>query len=486
VGGVPGLGGPGAGDRGARAGEVTMNRAARPVIATLGLAIAIAWFALPSEAAGKGKVEPRAAVVGRHTVMADRSGGRVGEIARRLAAQDLFLAGWLGVPEARLAQPVTFLYLRRGQGLDRKLPFRGDRIDHRHLVPTDTRLWVVVKDDTGLEDVRSATVQVAEYGLLRGAGNLPAWLSNGMAELLGRLSLEEGQLALGPPSFPALHTAGVSRVALPAVAEPEWNRYREPLRWYTSALVVAYLFDEDRAALTRALADPAGFDLVAEVDTAGFDRWFEGAVAPGGGGARTLRDGVVLPLEVVESDDDTRKRVQIDLALVHPRGPRAFGLGSVEPGAAARVRIAMAEDALEPPCGLLWESDDPEERYLLGLCLADRSPHTAEEILRQLFRADPGQVHAALQVATMVLSEEGREGEARPLLEAALESAPADADAQLLWAALCARAGDCVGWPDDDPRRLSAPWDPLPYASGPLERARDGLVREVLECGAAQ
>jgi hypothetical protein len=454
--------------------------AGRGTIALLALALLLPGVA---QAAKKSKAEPRIARVGRHTVVADRAGGRVPEIARRLAAQDLFLAGWLAVPAEQLSQPVTLLYLHRTHGMDRKLPFRGDRIGHEHLVPTDTRLWVVVRDDTGLEDLRPATVQVAEYGLLRAAGTLPPWLRSGMTELLARLSLEEGRLELGAAAFPALHTAGVSRVPLAAVAEPGWNRYREPLRWYTSTLVVAYLFEEDSAALARALADPGRFDLTTVVDRGAFQAWVEEAVVPDNITPRLLLEGVEAELTVLDHNGDERLTSLVDLSRVHPRGAKAFQLGAATPSAAATVRAALTDATVEPPCGLLWDHDGPEERYLLGLCLASRAPHTAEEILRQLVRAEPGQPRAALQAATLVLASGDRRDEAVSLVEDALRASPADADAQLLWAVIRARGGDCPGWPEHDPRRLESPWDPLPYATGPLERARDGFVREVLECG---
>jgi hypothetical protein len=461
---------------------MTMVNAGRAAIAALLMML----VGLPSvsQAGPRTKAEPRIGQTGRFTVVADRVGGRVPEIARRLAAQDLFLAGWLAVPAEQLSQPVTLLYLHRSHGMERKLPFRGDRIGHEHLVPTDTRLWVLVREDTGLEDLRPATVQVAEYGLLRTAGTLPPWLRSGMTELLARLSLEEGRLELMAASFPALHAAGVSRAPLEAVAEPGWNRYHEPLRWYTSALVVAYLFDEDSAALARALADPGRFDLTTEVDRAHFEAWIEEAVVPDSVAPRLLHEGVEPDLTVLDHDEDRRQTMLVDLSLVHSRGAKAFQLASVTPSAAAQVRVALADAEIDLPCGALWDRGAPEERYLLGLCLAGHAPHTAEEILRQLARADPGQPRAALQAATLVLSGDDRLGEAAVLVEDALRAAPADADAQLLWAVIRARGGSCTGWLDHDPRRLEPPWDALSTATGPLERARDGFVREVLECGA--
>ncbi len=446
--------------------------------ALLGLATVLGTVAQ----AAPGKARRLVVEAGRFTVAADRAGGRAPEIARQLVAQDLLLSGWLTVPRAQLQQPVTLLYLHRTRGLDRKLPFRGDRIGHEVLVPTDLRLWAVVSEETGLEDLRPATIQIAEYGLFQIAGELPPWLRSGMYELMARLQVVEGQVWLTEPSFPALQAAGAVRAPLAEAAETGWSRYQSPRRWYTSILAVGYLFDEDPAALSRALADPTSFDLDEEVDHARFEAWVEAAVIPGDRPPQVLAQELPVAVESAELDDDRLAAMLVDLSLVHKRGPRAFRLstGSLDPAAAEALSLRANAEALS--CGALWESPVPEHRYLLGLCLAGRSPHAAEEVLRELFRAEAGIPRAALQAAAMALRSGDRDGSAAPLVEQALAVAPADADAQLLWSVLRARDGHCTGWEEAAPGRLTAPWDALPYALGPVEASRDAFVREVLEC----
>ncbi len=450
----------------------------------IGIAVlALGLFGSGTAAArSKGKADPGVAEGGRFTVIADRAGGRTPEALRQLRAQDLFLGGWLSVPESQLAQPVTLLYLHRTRGMDRKLPFRGDRVGQEYLVPTDTRLWVLVPEETGLEDLRPATLQVAEYGLLRIAGELPPWLRAGMYELMARLQLQDDALSLAPAPFPALHAAGVARTTLAAAAEPGWNRYQEPRRWYTSTLVVAYLFERDPSALSAALADPGSFTLGAEVDHAEFDAWVEGIIAPGERTARVL--GSELGLTTLESglSEERLQSTLAELALTHPRGLKPFHLRTDDLPAAVPLRAASLTGVQPSGCGALWGTTDPEQRYLLGLCLARDAPHAAEEILRQLFRNEPGLPRAALQAAAMALERGGRDADAGRLVEQALAVAPADPDAQLLWALIRVRAGDCVGWDEEAEGRLAPPWDPLPYAPGPLEAARDAFVREILEC----
>lgn len=447
------------------------------------ICLGLCGLQVPEVQAAPGKGKALVVEAGRFTVAADRAGGRAPEIARQLLAQDLFLAGWLSVPPEQLRQPVTLLYLNRTRGMHRKLPFRGDRIGHEVLVPTDLRLWALVPEETGLEDLRTATLQIAEYGLFRASGEHPPWLRAGMYELLARLQVTEQELQLGEASFPALHGAGAVRSTLEEAAEPGWNRYQEPRRWYTSILAVAYLFEEDAASLSRALANPAGFDLANEVDHAGFEAWVDAAVTPGGRPPRVLAPGITTDLRVSDLDDGRLADMLVDLAQVHPRGPKAFRLSISDLAPASAEAVEVRGGTGETSCGALWDSPVPEHRYLLGLCLASRTPHAAEELLRELFRAEPGLPHAALQAAALALQSGDRDASAAVLVEQAFDAAPADADAQLLWAVLRVRRGECPGWDEAAPGRLNAPWDPLPYARGPLESARDAFVREILECG---
>ena len=458
-----------------------MSRTTRSALAaTLLAAMAIG---IPGAAAAA-RVEraPQVAELGRFAVAGDRRGDRLPGIARRLLAQDLLLERWLAVPNARLRQPVTALYLHGTRGMHRRLPFRGDRIGHEHLVPTDTRLWVLVREDTGLEDCRPAELQVAEYGLMRGAGELPAWLRAGMYELLARVDLQAGRLILAAAPFPALHEAGLQRAPLEQVAAEGWNRYQEPRRWYAATMLVAYLFDERTDALSAAIADPASFVLEDEVDLDAFQHWVDRAVTATDETPRVLERDLDFAPVVRPLGDEELRGMLVTLASTHPRGLRAFQLGGGEIPSRVAAQAYLRAGGEADGCAGIAGAKDPEDRYLDALCHVERAPGTAEEQLRQLFRGHPGLHRAGIQAAAMALGDGERDGDAGHLVEQVLQVAPGDADAQLLEALVQARRGDCPGWDVEGPGRLVAPWDPILLAPGPMDRRRDAFVREILEC----
>ncbi len=434
---------------------------------------------------GRAVRHPSRLEVDRHTVVAERHIGRMPEAARQLLAMDLFLHRVLGVPAQRLRQPVTFVYVHRSKRMEKRLPFAGDRIGHMHLLPTDTRTWVLVREDTGLEDFRPAIVQVAELELARTGGEQPPWLRNGLYELLARVALVDGDLVMTPASFPTLARAGVTAAPLASAAQPDWSRYQEPQRWYTSALVVAWMLDEAPELLTRAIEDPSGFSLVDEVPQSVFDAWVERAVAASDTEPRTVIPDA-LDMEVPNAEpvtDAELDQVRVGLALSHPRGPKAFGLHKVDPIALDAATLELVEGPAGAACSALVGQDTAQAHHQLGLCLWRTADAAAEEHFRRAFRMDPGQQRAAIHAAALTLTTPGREADAASLLDDALGVVPADVDAHLMQAVIAARAGRCEEMDDMGDGPLGHPWSTPRAVTGPMEAGRDGFLREVLECG---
>ena len=447
------------------------------VIGLLALAVAGTALGKPRRA----PIRPAMVQYDRYTVVVDRRIDRAPQIVREMMAIDLLLTQLLDVPLERLGPPVTFVYLHRTRGLDRKLPFRGDRVGHPHLLPTDTRLWLLMREDTGLERLPYATIQRTELALAAVHGEVPPWLRCGLFELLARVELAEGDLVLRPHTFPLLHQAGSIRAALDAVAEPGWSRYQEPRRWYTSALVTAFLFETAPDQLAQALADPA-FSLVGAVDTDAFDTWVDRAVTNLDAETVTLLAGAFDgPLAPVALSEDDAADITVQLAMLHHRGPKAFGLHKVERGPLAAAWEELLGDGPGEACLALVGDDSAEGLYLQGMCLWNDAPAAAEEAFRQAWRTDRSGIRAALHSAALALNDEGRESDARPLVEAALFAAEADPDAQLLDALISARHGECR---ELDRENTSSAWSPIRHVGGPMEAYRDRFVREVLECSA--
>jgi len=426
------------------------------------------------------KRKPAQLEVGRTTVVVDRRPERVAEIARQLMALDLFLGEVLGLPAERIDRPVTFAYLHRTRRMEKRLPFRGDRIGHAHLLPTDLRLWVLLREDTGLEELRYPALQVAEADLGR-AGEIPQWLRCGMFELMARLGVFGDDLVLMPATFPALHAAGLKRAPLEAAVEPGWSRYQEPQRWYTSSLVVAYLFDSDRDALARAVTAPGEFSLLDELDTDAFDAWVDRAVTAEQGEPRALLEAVGGDVGFPTAMDEAAvDRLEATLAQLHRRGTRAFRLSESALGPLDAAEAELRAGTPGEACTALQGDDSVEGLYMQGMCLWRVADAAAEEAFRRAWRNRRGLGRAAIQAAAIALAEPGREADAAALVAAALHAAPADPDALLLDALIRARAGDCDGWDEPD----EGIWSPIRYTEGPMEAYRDRFVREILECTA--
>lgn len=447
-------------------------------VVVLFLALALLVPAISASARKRVKRQPAQVQVDRFTILTDRRPDRLPEIARRLLAVDLFLAQELGVPPERLAEPVTLVYLNRTLRMDRRLPFRGDRIGHMHLLPTDTRLWVLVAEETGLEDLRHATIQVAELALERGPGELPTWLRNGLFELMARMDVVEGDLVLGPSTFPTLHSAGVTRAPLAVAAEDGWSRYQEPRRWYTSQLAVAFLLDQGR--LAEAL-DPE-FDLVAAVYEADFSAWVDLAVALEETEPRVLLAGALPTADALEPravGEEEMTAASAAMAMTHRRGARAFRLGAGDADSYTAAWMELREGEPGAACGALVTDDSAEGLFLTGMCLWQSAPAAAEEAFRRAGRK--GLVRGSIEAAVLVLNRPGQEETAALLLDDARRARPDAADVELLQRLLEARGGACpegeVEVPVDDT------WSTIHHATGPLEAARVGFELEILRCG---
>jgi len=449
----------------------------RNILVALILTAALAVPALDASAK-RVKRQPAQVEVERFTVVTDRRPDRLPEIARRLIAVDLFLTDHLGVAPERLAEPVTLAYLSRTRRMDRRLPFRGDRIGHMHLLPTDTRLWLIVAEETGLEDLRWATIQVAELALERGRGDLPTWLRNGLFELMARLDVAGDDLVLRPATFPTLHAAGVKRAPLAATAEDGWSRYQEPQRWYTSQLAVAFLFDQGR--LAEALAQD--FDLAGAVQTDDFDAWVDVAVTrdeiePRVIEADAFPGGAALDPRAVTEEELVQ--LTSGMALTHRRGARAFKLGAEEVDAHTAAWIELREDTPGAACGALVTDTSAEGLYLQGMCLWRTAPAAAEEAFRRAGRRGISRGH--LHAAAMALTTPGREDDAAALIRDAQVAIPDDPDAALLDALIQARAGECPAAPE--PEDDDTTWSTIRYVAGPVEDTKAGFVLEILKCG---
>ncbi len=436
-------------------------------------------------AMGKGKhapVQPHALQVERFTVVCDRRPDRLPEIGRRLLAMDRFLTDILQLPDERVEQPVTWLYLHKAPGAAR-LPYAGDRIGHSHLLPTDTGLLVLLTEKDGLEDIRSPAIQVAELELMRGNGGLPSWLRSGLYELLARITVEQGSLIMAPSTFPDLHAAGMKRAPLDATGEPGWSRYQEPLRWYTSCLVVAYLLDEDRETLARAVRESTDFSLVDSIDNAAFEAWIDRAV-----GQRTSEPTVLGSVEVkvpypdaITADELTAFRAALIASHAKPGKLRPYREKDLASSAQYELRTRGPDEA----CAAL-DQDSSIQQYIRGLCLASSDPDAAEAAFEGAWQGQPTLPQAANQAAALILATAGREADAAPLVQAALAAVPADADARLLDAVLQTRAGTCGSWTADDPTLLQAPWAPIRHVEGPMDTHRDAFIRELMECASGQ
>lgn len=450
----------------------------RTALLTMLLTAALAAPVLDAGAAKRVKRQPAQVEADRFTVVADRRPDRLPEIARRLLAVDLFLTRHLGVPAERLAEPVTLAYLHRTSRMDRRLPFRGDHIGHMHLLPTDTRLWLLVAEETGLEDLRWATIQVAELALERGPGELPTWLRNGLFELVARLDVGDGDLVLWPATFPTLHGAGVQRAPLAVVAENGWSRYQEPQRWYTSQLAVAYLFDQGR--LAEAL-DP-DFDLVQAVADADFDTWVDRAVVSTTTEPRVIEIDafpVTTALDPRAVTEEELLELTTGMTLTHRKGTKAFRLSPDDVNPYTAAWMELREDAPGSACGALVTDNTPEGLYLQGLCLWRSAPAAAEEAFRRAGRS--GIARGSLHAAAMVLATPGREADAAALILDARAAAPDDPDAAILDALIQARAGECPAEPEPDAGDTA--WSTIRYVPGPVENGKTGYVLEILRCG---
>ncbi len=450
----------------------------RDRVVVLLLALALIAPAMTANARKRVKRQPAQVQAERFTVVTDRRPDRLAEITRRLLAVDRFLIHELQVPAERLAEPVTVAYLHRTLRMDRRLPFRGDRIGHMHLLPTDTRLWVLVAEETGLEDLRYATIQVAELALERGPGELPTWLRNGLFELFARMDVVDGDLVLRPSTFPALHAARIQRAPLAATAEDGWSRYQEPQRWYTSQLAVAFLLDQGR--LAEAL-DP-GFDLVAAVHGADFDAWVDLVVVLDETEPRVLLEdalpaaGALAPAAVEEPE---MTALSTAMAMTHHRGARTFRLGADGADPYTAAWMELRKGAPGAACGALVTDDTSEGLYLTGMCLWSSAPAAAEEAFRRAGRR--GIVRGAVQAAALVLNRPGQEGTAAGLLEDARRAHPDDPDVQLLQRVIEARGGACPEGEAASP--ASGTWSTIRYAAGPLEVYRAAFELEILKCG---
>ena len=449
----------------------------------IGLLIALCGSA-PAMAKGKhAPVQPHALQVERFTVVCDRRPERLPEIGRRLLAMDRFLTQILQLPPERLSQPVTWLYLHRTVPGAKRLPYAGDRIGHAHLLPTDTGLIVLTNETDGLEDLRSAMIQVAEMELVRGNGELPSWLRSGLYELLARVSLEQGSLLLAPATFPDLHAAGMKRAPLQITGEPGWSRYQEPQRWYTSCLVVAYLVDEDQQTLVRAIRDPQGFSLVDSIDESAFKAWIDTVVTRRDSEPRVLGSvDVQVPYPDAITDDELSVW-RAALAANHKRPKLLRPHRTTDPRSAALYELRTSGPA--KACAALGQ-DSTSQLYTRGLCQAVSAPEDAEAAFEQAWRQQPSLSHGAVQAAALILATPGREADAAPMVESVLAAVPADPDARLLDAILQTRSGTCGTWSADDPTSLQPPWAPIRYVDGPMAKHRDQFVRELLECAAAQ
>ncbi len=457
----------------------------RPLRTALAAAlIALLAAPLPAWAAKRPKFEPHRLEAGRFTVVCDRRPDRLPEIARRLWAVDRVLRGWLEVPAARVDEPVTLAYLHRSKRMERRLPFRGDRPGQRHLLPTDGGVLLLVREDTGVEEIRPAVVQLAELELSRGPGDLPQWLRSGLYELLARVDLDGSTLVLEPGYFAALQATGVRRAPLDEVRLPGWSRYQDPRRWYTASLVVAYLFENDRAALATAIAAPDEFDLPAAVDEEAFEAWVDRMVLDRGTGTTVLEVGLdVPPMEPVAIADEALRTHLYRLAATHPRGPKAFGLPEGNAPVEIRAELELRRGEPAEACRALLASDEWDPVLIEGMCLWQVAPRAAEERWRLDFRRQPSAYRAAVEAAALASDDPARDAEAAALVDAALAVAPSDPDARLLRAALDARAGTCPEYSAVDLDRLAPIWAPLSYVEGPLSQRRAALVREVMECG---
>jgi hypothetical protein len=450
----------------------------RDRVVVLLLALALIAPATIANARKRVKRQPAQVQVERFTVVTDRRPDRLAEIARRLLAVDRFLTHELQVPAERLAEPVTVAYLHRTLRMDRRLPFRGDRIGHMHLLPTDTRLWVLVAEETGLEDLRYATIQVAELALERGPGEHPTWLRNGLFELFARMDVVDADLVLRPSSFPTLHAAGVKRAPLAATAEDGWSRYQEPQRWYTSQLAVAFLLDQGR--LAEAL-DP-DFDLVAAVHEADFDAWVDLVVVLDETEPRVILEDAMPAADALEPhavSDEGMTALSTAMAMTHRRGARAFRLGAdgADPHTAAWMELR--EGAPGAACAALVTDDTSEGLYLTGMCLWGSAPAAAEEAFRRAGRR--GVAQGSAQAAALVLNRPGQEGTAALLLDDARRARPDDPDAELLRRVIEARGGVCPEGGTEIP--ASDTWSTIRYAAGPLEAYRAAFELEILKCG---
>jgi len=415
----------------------------------------------------------------RYTVVVDRRVDRAAQIARELMAIDLLLTQLLDVPPERLGPPVTFVYLHRTRGMDRRLPFRGDRVGHAHLLPTDTRVWLLMREDTGLEKLPYATIQRTELALSGVYGDVPPWLRCGLFELLARASVSDGDLVLQPSSFPVLHQAGSIRAPLEPVAELGWSRYQEPRRWYTSILVTAFLFETAPEQLGRALADPS-FSLVDAVDSEAFDAWVDRAVTESTDDPRVLIKGVdIAEIAPAALSEDQAEDVLVQLSMLHPRGPKAFRLTKAHRGPLAAAREELNGDGPGDACLALMSENTAEGLYTRGLCLWKDAPAAAEEAFRRAWRTDPAMIRAAVHAAALTLDGTGREADAQSLLDAAAAVTPADPDVALLSALVAARRGECNGFEHEDVLQV---WAPIRTVEGPMEAYRDRFVREALEC----
>jgi len=364
--------------------------------------------------------------------------------------------------------------------MDRRLPFRGDRVGHLHLLPTDARLWLLMREDTGLEKLPYATVQRTELALAGVHGEAPPWLRCGLFELLARVELAVRNLVLRTSTFPILHQAGSIRAPIEATAERGWSRYQEPRRWYTSILVTAFLFETAPRQLARALADPT-FSLVETVDAAAFDAWVDQAVTDTETEPAVLIEGAFSgALEPAALGEDEMDAVMVRLALLHRRGAKAFGLTNRDRDPIAGAWEELRGDGPGEACLGLAGEQTAEGLYARGMCLWNDAPAAAEEAFRRAWRTDRAMVRAALHSAALALADEGREGDATPLVEAAIDATPADSDAVLLEALIAARQGDCRELQREE---LPEAWSPIRHLDGPLEAYRDRFVREVLECG---
>ena len=91
--------------------------------ALVALAVAVVTAVPAAGQVKRAKQQPHQLEAGRFTVVTDRRPERLPEIARRLWAVDRVLRSWLEIPEERLDEPVTLVYLRRSRRMERRLPF---------------------------------------------------------------------------------------------------------------------------------------------------------------------------------------------------------------------------------------------------------------------------------------------------------------------------------------------------------------------------